>query len=563
MRKSVFLLFSALFISFSLPAQEILISQSYPATDFRSPLDINLSLSSAFGEIRSNHLHSGLDIRTNQREGYPVYAIADGVISRLRVQIGGFGNAVYISHPNGYTSVYAHLQRFNPRIAATVKQCQYDEQSYDVDFSPQPEIIAVKKGEIIAWSGNTGGSTGPHLHFEIRDSKTEEIINPQLFGINIPDTGKPAIRGIYVYKLNGLPFSEKTPRQYFPASASGGKYHLSSPVITLNGETGLGIRASDQVGIYSIEIKADDKTIYSSAFERFYFDHTQAANSYIDYPALLNSGILIYKTFVEPGNPLRIYKNTVNNGLLNFRDDKTHEIEYTIKDVKGNTTTLAFTVKSSGTSSPAKEPAGTKKFSYNEENNFSTPDLKMTVPEGALYSDLYFLYSESTKPAGAYSPVHHIHTRLVPLDKPYSLSIKADPALPEDLRDKALIRDTRGKAYDSYFEEGYIKASPDRFGSFYITTDTTPPAIRPVNISDGKSMAGISKMTFKISDNLSGIKTFRGTIDGKWVLMEFDQKTATLWHTFDELTSAGKHTFRLDVTDKKLNTKTYTVNFYR
>ena len=545
--------------------QEITTGRNYPDTDFRSPLGIPPALSSSFGEIRSNHLHSGLDYRTNQREGYPVYAVADGFISRLRVQIAGFGNAVYINHPNGYTSVYAHLQRFNSRIAKTIKDYQYANQLNNVDFPLLSSDIPVKKGEVIAWSGNTGGSAGPHLHFEIRDSKTEETINPQLFGINIPDKIKPIIKGIYAYRLGDQPFSEKTTKQYFQAVASNGKYVLNTTnPININAETGFGIRTDDQIGIYSIELKIDQKTIYLSALERFYFDHTQAANSYIDYPAFLNSGLIILKTFVEPGNPLTIYKTAVNNAVIQPTDQEVHNMEYIIKDVKGNTSILAFKVKFNAENNlSSRGTTGVKKFIYNQLNEFSADNVKLFIPKGALYSDLNFTYSQSKKSAGTYSAVHQIHTRIIPLNSPYDLWISPDSSLAPGLRDKALIRDTRGKAYASVFENGYIKATPATFGSFYITLDTVAPVIRPVNITEGKSMAGTNKVIFKISDALSGIKSFKGTIDGKWVLMEYDQKTATLWHTFDEQTTSGKHVFQLDVTDNKLNTKTYSSTFYR
>ena len=206
--------FILLFITSSVYSQDTLKSRTYPR-DFRPPLDLNPALAGSFGEIRSNHFHSGLDYRTNQREGYPVYAVADGYISRLRVQIGGFGNAVYISHPSGYTSVYAHLQRFNTRISQTIRDFQYRRESFDVDFTLIPIEIPVKKGDIIAWSGNTGSSGGPHLHFEIRDSKTEETINPQLFGFKIPDNVKPTVTGLYMYRLDYKPFNDNTPAQYF------------------------------------------------------------------------------------------------------------------------------------------------------------------------------------------------------------------------------------------------------------------------------------------------------------------------------------------------------------
>lgn len=564
--------FSILFAWLSLisVAQEFQTARTYPTSDFRSPLDLTIDLSGTFGEIRSNHFHSGMDIRTNQTEGHPVYAVADGHVSRLRVQIGGFGNAVYIDHPNGYTSVYAHLQRFNPRLALTVKSNQYSREQYDVDFPLLPIDIPVKKGELIAWSGNTGSSGGPHLHFEVRDTKTEEIINPQLLGIAVADNAKPTIRSMYIYRLNELAFSEKTPKQYFQVVGSAGNYSLSqSPIINLNGKVGFGIATSDQSvasgnqhGVYSIELKLDEKTIYSSALERFYFNHSRAANAHIDYPNYLNQRVTIQKSFVEPGNPIRIYQNLVNNGLVELIDDQVHNMEYRVKDFKGNTSTLFFKVRNGPKSIASQEPTGVQKFNYNKVNEFSRDDIKISIPIGVLYSDLNFTYSQ-TKKNGTYSSLHQVHTRAIPLHEAYSLWIKPDTTLSTKLHDKALIADVRGVAYLSSYDNGYVKANPTSFGNFYVTIDTIAPIIRPINITDGKSMKGLSRISFKISDNLSGIKSFRGTIDGTWVLMEYDQKTATLWHTFDQQTPSGKHLLKLELIDNKLNTKTYTATFYR
>jgi murein DD-endopeptidase MepM/ murein hydrolase activator NlpD len=558
------------FLSTGIFAQGITNGKNYPTTDFRFPLDLSPAISGTFGEVRSNHLHSGMDIRTNQTAGHPVYAVADGYICRLRVQIGGFGNAVYINHPNGYTSVYAHLQRFNPRIAKTIKDYQYNQQQYDVDFPLLPINIPVRKGEIIAWSGNTGSSGGPHLHFEIRDTNTEEIINPQLFGITIPDNVKPVIAGIYLYNLNNESFSEKTSKQYFPVKGAAGDYSLiKSGAIMLDGTAAFGISAYDQTqpggnhnGIYSIELKVNNKTVYLSTIDRFAFGDSQAANSYIDYPEFQNSGRMIQKSFIEPGNPLAIYKTSIYKGLIDMPDTFTHKAEYIVKDVRGNTSTLVFGVKGSGRVVNGKIIIPANKFYYNKSNDFSTDAVKVSIPVGALYSTIDFTYSQSAKIAG-YSAVHHIHTRQIPVHQDYNLWIKPDGSLDPALYDKALIVDTKGKSCGGDYEDGYVKTMAGVFGNFYVTTDNMPPTISPQNISDGKSMAGVSRMTFRISDNLSGIKSFKGTIDGNWILMEFDQKTATLWHTFDERTSSGKHTFQLEVTDKKLNTKTYTATFYR
>lgn len=561
---SVCLLATSTFVQ----AQQIFSNNKYPITDFRQPLDITPpALAGSFGEIRANHFHSGVDFRTNQREGYPVYAVADGYISRLRVQNSGFGQALYINHPNGFTTVYGHLQRFAPKIATIVKNLEYEKKSFEIDEFPDATLIPVHKGEIIAWSGNRGSSGGPHLHFEIRDTKTEETINPQFFGIIIPDNIPPVIHGLYVYRLNGKTFNENTPKQAIGISGANGSYKTVAP-ISLTGEVGFGIVVTDRHnglsgtnGVYSIELEVDGKKVYTSALERFAFENSKAINSHIDYPTYLNTKRSIQKSFIEPGNPLKIYSGLVNSGRINFDDGASHQLRYIITDSKGNTSVLPFTVNAgAATATVPIVPSGTI-FPYNKTNEFTTDDIKVFFPLGTLYSDLNFTYKKLPKPTGnAWSAVHQIHNRYTPLHIGFDISIKADQ-LPENLRSKALIVNANGSSQGGFFENGYVKARPKNFGSFYIAVDTIAPRISPVNISEGKSMAGLSKIILKISDNLSGIKSFDGYIDGQWVLMEFDAKTATLWHSFDERTPSGKHSFELVVTDMKENTRRYPIHF--
>ncbi|EDM35864.1 hypothetical protein PBAL39_06781 [Pedobacter sp. BAL39] len=555
-------------------AQQVFSANKYPLMDFRPPLDITPpALAGSFGELRANHFHSGMDYRTNQREGYPVYAIADGYISRLRVQNSGFGLALYINHPNGYTSVYGHLQRFNPTIAREVKRIQYDKKSYEIDEFPNAQLIPVHKGDIIAYSGNTGGSGGPHLHFELRDSKTEATINPQLFGFEIPDDVPPVIYSMYVYRLNKKPFNEFTPKQYFQVAGGAGKYSLNKvSTINLSGEVGFGIVATDRHsgasglnGVYSIELELDGKTVFTSALERFSFENSKAINSHIDYPTYLNTKRSIQKSFVDPGNPLGIYSNLVNSGRIDFNDGKLHQMRYIITDGKGNKSYLSFKVQADGqaTITNPPPPAGTI-FSYATVNEFNNNDLKAILPKGTLYNDLNFVYKTLPRPeSNAYSAIHQIHNNLTPLHTGFEIWIKADSSLPQKYREKALIVNTGRSSQGGYFENGYVKAKPRNFGSFFISIDTIPPTISPVNISNGKNMSGISKMSFKIRDNLSGIKSFNGFIDGRWVLMEFDTKTSSLWHTFDEQTKPGKHTLELIVTDMKDNNRNYSITFYK
>ena len=571
--KSLYLIFFLAFFAIKANAQLIFSKNSYPLTDFRQPLDITPSaLAGSFGELRSNHFHSGIDFKTNQQIGYPVYATADGYISRLRIQNSGFGLALYIDHPNGFTSVYGHLSRFNSKIAQEVKKIQYQKKSYEIDEFPKTDLISVRKGDIIAYSGNTGSSGGPHLHFELRDTKTEATINPQLLGIQIPDNVNPVISSMYVYRLNGKPFNEFTPKQYFQVIGKNGKYELNNvSTINLSDEVGFGIVTTDKHsgnsglnGVYSIELFLNDQRIFTSALERFSFENSRAINSHIDYSALLTLKRSIQKSFVAPGNPLQIYSNLINNGIINFDDGKMHQLKYIVTDSKGNKSTLAFNVQSNPKAiiNTPKQPTGII-FPYNKLNEFADDDFKIILPKGTLYDELNFIYKKLPKiNINALSNVYQIQNNLTPLHVGFELWIKADSNL-TNYQNKAIIVNTNGSSQGGYFENGYIKAKPKNFGNFYISIDTIAPTIVPINISNGKNMSGISKMSFRISDNLSGIKSFNGYIDGKWILMEFDTKTANLWHIFDEQTKAGKHNFELIVIDMKDNVKRYAIDFFK
>jgi hypothetical protein len=552
-------------------AQENLIS-SVPKDYFINPLDIQLLLAGSFGEIRSNHFHSGLDIKTNQKEGYPVFAVADGFVSRLRVQIGGFGNAIYVNHPIGISSVYAHLQKFNPRITDMMRFRQYKEQSFAQDFLLTPIEIPVKKGDLIGWSGNSGSSAGPHLHFELRDTKTEETINPLLLGINIADAIKPTISGLYIYKINQLPFSEATPKQYFQTIGTNGNYKLNKiDFIIVSGEIGLGIMAYDQQngtanknGIFSTTIKLDDEIIFESIINQFAFEDSRAVNTFIDYPSKVASGRVIQKGFIAPNPKMKFYGQIKNRGLINLIDQNSHDLVYILRDYSGNESKLSFKIKSTAPatlSSILTAPKG-QQMSYAKPNTFTNSEVKTTLPTGILYDDIDFKFSSTPKLPYASSKTYQIHNKLTPLHDAYELAIKPD-SNSMAYADKMLVINLESGSQGGEFKDGFVKANPKVFGNFYLRIDSIAPTIVPVNIKEAANLSTQKSIQFRISDNLAGIESFNLFIDNEWVLAEYDLRNGKLWHTFDEKTGFGKHTLKLVVTDRKQNEKTYSINFYR
>lgn len=533
---------------------------------YRSPLNIPINLAGSFGEVRPNHFHSGIDIKTNQKESYPVYAVADGYVSRLRVQIAGFGNAIYINHPNGTTSVYAHLSAYNPLITQFVLYNQYQNKSFETDFNLIPIEIPVKKGDIIAYTGNTGGSVAPHLHFEIRDTQTEETINPLSFDFGVIDHIKPIINTLTIYYLNEQPFSNHITKKIFNVVGRNGNYTLPG-VINTSWEFGLGIQTYDVLdgnanknGIYSINFYIDDTLISEIAFDKFKFEDTRSVNSYIDYAEQLTSGRIIQKTFISPGNPSDLYKKTENNGRVHLKDLLIHQGKLIITDIKGNTSTLNFKLKNSQQTDAIPFISNINYLPFNQEYSLVNNDFKILIPKNTLFENENFQYKKLPKANSTYHSLsYEIGNVFTPLSTPFNLWVKPDSDLIK--KDKAVIVNQKGVYQGGMIDGDFIKASIKNFGTFHIAVDDTPPFIQPLNPQINYSKS--ANISFKISDNLSGIKSFNAYIDNQWVLMEYDYKRKLLWHTFNEISTFGKHTFKLVVADAKENENIYETIFYR
>ncbi|WP_140937340.1 M23 family metallopeptidase [Sphingobacterium lumbrici] len=557
---------------FSAVAQnnDIITSRNYPQGYFRNPLNIAPDASGTFGELRSTHFHAGDDYRTQQKIGLPLHAAAEGYVSRVRVQIGGGGNSVYIDHPNGYTSVYLHMDSFNDVLTNIVRAEQYKQRRFDVDIILEPGRVNLTKGQRIGNAGNTGGSAGPHLHFEIRDTKSQHPLNPQLFGLHFTDRFNPTIHGVTIYDLNDGIFNEHTPRRHQQVKAnSSSRYTLASPaVIPVNGKFGLGINTIDrhraggfQNGVYSIELFVDAEPISTVLFEELDFNTSRGIHSYIDYPYWKTAKAKVQKSFKDPGNPIDIFKLLKNRGIIELEDDLVHDVKYVVKDVHGNCSELNFKVQNKTTYHPkVNAPSSIQRFAYNEDNKFESPNIKIDMPIGVLYDHLDFQYSEAPQVATGYSLLQKVHNSFIPLFTTYKLSIKPTN-LPPHLQNKALIASVESGSEGGKFENGWVTVNTRNFGNFYVAVDTVAPSITPRNLSNGKNVAAQSKIDFTISDNFSGIQSFNGYINGEWVLMEYDSKNRHLWHRFDSSLPKGTHTFKLVVTDWKDNEKVYEAKF--
>ncbi len=546
-----------------------------PKGYFRAPLGISMYLAGNFGELRSNHFHSGIDIKTQGKEGFRVYASADGYVSRVKISPWGYGKVVYIDHPNGYTTVYAHLQQFKGKIAEEIKKYQYQIESWEIDWYPPDTLMRVKKGDVIALSGNTGGSGGPHLHYEIRETKSEYPVNPLLCGFNIKDNIKPEIRSIILKPLDDTSYvNNKNIAQRFLVVGSNGNYQLKyGTKIEAYGQIGIGIETIDKLngygnrnGIYTIELKKDNKIIYKSEMVKFSFDNSRALNSLIDYEFYLKEKVRFQRSYIEPNNPLGIYKESENNGIVHFKQNSSFSFKYTVNDSYKNQSTLSF--KATGNIDKKNLPSVVKQkfdtsFSYKDSNFFAKQNLQVRIPKDALYNDLNFHYFEADTAWGAITPTYFVHNDYTPLHKPIYVSIKVG-RLSEYLRSKATVvhfdRKKRYYAKGGEWRNNFITAKSKAFGGFAVMIDTVPPKITPLNIIPNRNMATYKEIAFKIGDNLSGIKTYKGYIDGKWVIMEYEAKKAKIFYTFDKLPK-GKHEFKVEVTDGVGNKTVRTIPF--
>jgi Peptidase family M23 len=532
---------------------------NYPKNDFRNPLGIPISLAANFGELRQNHYHMGLDIRTAHRENLPVFAAADGYVYRVKVEPYGFGQAIYIRHPNGYVSLYAHLNAFYPALAAYVKRKQYELQRWDISLELPTGMLEVKKGDQIALSGNTGGSQGPHLHFEIRTYPDDTNLNPMLFGLPVPDNTPPVIRGLSVYDRNRS-FYEQTPG-FVPVKGKSGNFLTGLPILIMNSPNpGFGISGFDTQtgsqnpnGIYQAIIYDNDQPLSGFRMDRISYNETRGINAHIDYPTHERGGPYYQLLFRMPGYSPSIYQESKQGGMLHLEDGKTHEIRIEVKDAYGNRSNLSFRARYQPGALPNAVFPG-KMFYPGNLDGIEMPEAAFYLGPGCLYDSLHIDYQQSPQAvANSVSGIHRFGNTQVPLGDTMQVRIKISNT--GVLRSRVVMQWMDGEDFEVRKPEwmgDWATASFRSFGYFGLVLDTVPPVIRIPGLVENASLQRSSRIVVVVDDNYKRIKNFRATLDGAWLMFSNDKAKSFIYH-FDEHCPPGKHELRINAEDEAGN----------
>ena len=542
---------------------------NYPKDYFRSPLAIPMQLSGNFGELRPNHFHAGFDLKTNQKEGLAVYAVADGYVSRIKISTFGNGKTIYITHSNGYTSVYGHLQRATDSIDGFIKKTHYQEQSFEIEKYLKPGELLIKKGQIIGLSGNSGASEGPHLHFEFRDNITENIINPMLFGFDkfLKDSKKPIIYNIYVYPLDNesLVNQSKRPLLLNLALQKDGTY-LADKVVA-NGKIGFGINTFDyddvsfnKNGVYKVQTFYNGISNFSYQFDTYSFDEMRYVNALIDYPMYKKTQQRVQKLFMKNPYNLSIIKADATNGVLNVVPNLTAQYRIEVSDFYGNLTTVSIPIVNEILPVIiAKEPIPKYLVKAKNESNFSKENMSVFFPANTFYEDFNLNFD-------VINDTLLLHSDTVPAHSNFTIEIE-DHKFSKAQREKLFIG-TIGSSkigYNFTFrKDSVFKINVKTLGKYALVLDTIPPKISISKPIEGKWLSDRKVIQFIISDDLSGIKSYNGYLNGKWILFEYDNKTKKITHYFsDGIVAEGSNDLKIIVVDNLGNSTIFETQFFR
>lgn len=556
------------FIAFLLVFSSYVFSQNVHPTDyFRSPLDIPMQLSGNFGELRPNHFHAGFDLKTNKIEGLNVYAIADGYISRIKISIFGYGKAIYITHPNGYISVYGHLQKAVGEIQKTIIDEQYKVKEYEVEFFPKATDLPVKKGDIIGFSGNTGGSEGPHLHFEIRNSFTEKVINPMYFGYKFKDSKAPNVASLLVYPIdeNSVVNESKRPVVLGLVLQKDGTY--MSDKVAASGKIGFGVNSYDtddvsfnNNGVFRTQLLSNGKLVFGYQFDEMNFDEARCINAFVDYSRYKSTKQRVQKLFMKhPYEWSNAYKNE-DNGIFDIQDNFSQTQLLEVSDFNNNKTIISIPIEYSAKSSLI--TSGIKKTKYyikfKNDASFEKDNGSVFFPAGTFYDDFFMNFDVKNNSV-------FVHDDTVAIKSNFTLAIE-DKTTSADEKKKMFIALVQGKKLQ-YISTKIVgntfSCKTKSLGQFVLAKDITKPKVSIAKAKAGKFGTQKSIDVF-ISDDLSGINAYYATLNGKWVLFEYEPKLKKITYVFDNNdVNDGENILKVSVSDNVGNSTNFETKFLR
>ena len=536
------------------------------------PLEIPIILSGTFGELRPNHFHAGIDIKTKGTEGFKVYSIGDGYVSRIQITHGGYGKALYIKHDNGQSSVYAHLQKFSPKIEKIVKEIQYSKESYTFRTYPSKDEIRISEKELIGFSGNTGRSFGPHLHYELRD-ELDRPINPMAFkNYSVRDTIPPVVLGLY-YKLiteNSISGSNSNFNELKLKKISNNLF--ISDTLKTSGPVGFGINSFDRMnntwnkmGLSNIKTNIDGNEIFNMDLNSFSYDEWRHINTFIDYPYYKNKKIKIQKLYIEEFNPLDMYKRSLGDGVVKINETNVTYL-YSVKlfDFNKNQSEILVPIqweKQNDLSNRKLDFENMFKVNKDSTYNFKFPGAKVSIEKNSFYTNKIIQIFEENN-------LLHVDKDSIPLLK--GITIKMDVSRYNDsIRNRTYIgrigENKKSSFVSSKKEENYVIAKVNNLGDFVIKIDSIKPNISVIDISDNQWISNRENLSIKISDNESGVKNYRGTINDKWILLEYNPMKGILTYDFNDNVNRddAKNVLEIKIEDNVGNEKKLIKTFYR
>ena len=506
--------------------------EKHPQNYFSDPLNIEKILNGNFGETRSAHFHSGIDFKTQFKEGLNVYSSAEGYISRISIKHGGFGKALYVNHPNGYTTVYAHLKNFSDKIENYIKKLQYDRQTFQIEHYPKKNALQILKKEKIGNSGNTGSSFGPHLHYEIRKTSNQKALNPQLFNFNIKDSRKPTLSSVFIYKIDSL-YQQSNPIKIKVSKINDSTY-LSEKVFA-KGKIGFGVSgydrqdlANNRNGIYKYQTYYNDRKYIEFKFDSFFFEESIKIKTLIDYKYYIKNNERIIKLFIDQGNDLSIYSQNIDEGYLDVKN-KFSEFLIKLSDLKNNNLYIKIPIEFGDFTSPVS-------FDYDEElnksidnqleHNFNFENSKIKIPRNTFLKDVNLKLSSSKDSLKILNPYIPVFKNITVEFKNISDSKGNYLAFKDQNNNESFATSTLNK-------NDFFNLKTKSLGTYFIKKDTIPPKIRLQNFKDGDWITNKKNIKIKILDDETGIKNYNVWINGKWMLFEYEYKKNELVYNFD------------------------------